>query len=734
MERLMKKRIWALLLALTLFLTGCGNGENPVSAASESESQSSGPAMVAQQVTQEKGENEFIARLQYMDGSLYYTVLDYEEDVTKRELAVIRKTGEQEERLFSLYGEETQSIRAMAADSSHNLYIFLFQPDKDCDSVVKLDENRQEIYRTELSFPAEQGEYLQCAQATENGQVLAMSSMGRCVAIDENGSQIEVSDTAWHQESLSVEACGLVNVDGQEIYSYYFERGKLYVERFLPETGSWEKKSLVSLPEEAAVSGQEASVWCDVYSGVEGLLLATKQGLWKLDPASGELTACFSLQDTYVNLQGGEVQFAAQLPEGGYLLMLYGQGQQSFVAVEPQEASALTPKQEIVLGSIEGYEYPAEEITAYNGSQQAYYLVQETYDSMEELNLALVQGNGPDLFNMSKMTVEEMSAKGILADLTPLMGENSRVHPEDLIPSVRETCTLDGGIRFLYPSFLIPCLVMKKGTAADGGISVEAFLNMGTEQDTYLINYSGMMSHTVVLNLVILNDMEMFIDWESRSCSFDSPEFISILKDISALTEPEDQYKELPESDLSPAAALREGEYLVYFTVIASMNGYLDLLEAFGDYADIVSYPTQTGEARYTMVNNDALGINSASANQEGAWDFIEYVLLRSVEGSSFSVLQETFEDQLFPDFSLDKTHYNQYLGETLPVGRDAVTEEQAEEMRSIIAHSVWNNPIDCREIRSIIQEETAYFFEGDKTAEDVADIIQRRVTLLLNE
>lgn len=730
----MKRRIGSLLLALALLLTGCGGGdsENPASAGLEGETQNSKSAMVAQQVTQEREENDFIARLQYVDGNVYYTVLDYEEDLAERQLTVVRRTGEREERLFSLYGEETQNMRAIAADSGGNLYLFLSQPDEDCEIVVKLDENQQEIYRTELSLQLGQEEYLQCAQATENGQVLTMTSLGRCVAIDESGSQIKVSDTTWYRESLTVEACGLANAGDEGLYGYSFENGTLYVEKYLPETGKWEEGILVSPPEGEAVSGQGA--WCGVYSGEEGLLLATGQGLWKLNPASGELTVCFSFQDTYVNLQGGEVQFAAQLPEEGYLLMLYGQGQQSFVAVEPQEASALTPKQEIMLGSIKGYEYPSEEITAYNGSQQAYYLVQETYDSMEELNLALVQGNGPDLFNMSKMTVEEMSAKGILADLTPLMGENSRVHPEDLLPSVRETCTLDVGIRFLYPNFLIPCLVMKKGTAADGGISVEAFLNMGTGQDTYLINYSGMMSHTVVLNLVILNDMEMFVDWESRSCSFDSPEFISILKDISALKEPEDPYKELPESDLSPAAALREGEYLVYFTVIGSMNGYLDLLEAFGDYADIVSYPTQTGEARYTMVNNDALGINSASANQEGAWDFIEYVLLRATEDFSFSVLQETFEDQLFPDFSSDKTHYNQYLGETLPVGRDAVTEEQAEEMRNIIAHSVWNNPIDCREIRSIIQEETAYFFEGDKTAEDVADIIQRRVTLLLNE
>lgn len=553
--------------------------------------------------------------------------------------------------------------------------------------------------------------------------------------MDENGSQSKVSDTAWYQNKLSVEKCGLVNTGGQELYSYYFEQGKLHIERYQPENGSWEKEKSISLPEEENTSGQDT--WCSVYSGGEdGLLLASDKKLWKLHPASGELTACFAFQDSYVNLQSEQVQFAAQTPEGEYFLMLYDQARakQSFVMVKHQEPSELMPKQEIVLGGLEGYEYPEEVIIAYNSSQQKYHLVQEIYKTPIELKVALAQGKGPDILNMNRMSVEELSAKGILADLTPLMGEDSQIHPEDLLPSVRETCTLDGGIRFLYPNFYIGCMVMEQGNAVDGGISTEDFLNMGKEKDTYLINMTGIMTHEWVLSR-FLNDVGAYVDWENRSCSFDSPEFISILNGIITLEEPESDYGMLPESDLSPAAALRAKEYLVYDTVIHNMKVYLDLLEAFEGYGDITGYPTHTGEAQYQMINNQPLGINSASANQEGAWDFIEYTLISAEEESSdpFSVLQDKFEKQLFPDFDPEAPRYNQYLDETLP-GRSAVTEEQAEGMRNIIAHSVWRNPIGNAEIRSIIMEETPYFFEGDKTAEDVAEIIQSRVTLLLNE
>ena len=47
------------------------------------------------------------------------------------------------------------------------------------------------------------------------------------------------------------------------------------------------------------------------------------------------------------------------------------------------------------------------------------------------------------------------------------------------------------------------------------------------------------------------------------------------------------------------------------------------------------------------------------------------------------------------------------------------------------------NNPLYeyyCNPIRDIVEEETKPFFDGDKTAEEVAKIIDNRVQLYLDE
>lgn len=158
---------------------------------------------------------------------------------------------------------------------------------------------------------------------------------------------------------------------------------------------------------------------------------------------------------------------------------------------------------------------------------------------------------------------------------------------------------------------------------------------------------------------------------------------------------------------------------------------------AFGKFADIAGYPTQTGEPRYLMASNNMLGINSASEQKEGAWAFIEYTLLNGVDetdpSASFSVLTEKFEKQLYPEDS-DGVYANDYLGEKFHVGLTPPTEEQVSKMREMVDNAVWKGSGEYRDILRIIYEETEYFFAGDKTAEEAADVIQSKVSILMSE
>ena len=62
-----------------------------------------------------------------------------------------------------------------------------------------------------------------------------------------------------------------------------------------------------------------------------------------------------------------------------------------------------------------------------------------------------------------------------------------------------------------------------------------------------------------------------------------------------------------------------------------------------------------------------------------------------------------------------------------------AATQEEVAAVRELIETVETSYQYDTQ-LNTIIEEETAAFFEGQKSAKDVADIIQSRVQIYINE
>ena len=62
------------------------------------------------------------------------------------------------------------------------------------------------------------------------------------------------------------------------------------------------------------------------------------------------------------------------------------------------------------------------------------------------------------------------------------------------------------------------------------------------------------------------------------------------------------------------------------------------------------------------------------------------------------------------------------------------LTEEDKEILQTIIEHAYWMQAKTPYDISRIIYEEAGAVFAGDKTSEEAAEIIQRRVQLYIQE
>lgn len=122
------------------------------------------------------------------------------------------------------------------------------------------------------------------------------------------------------------------------------------------------------------------------------------------------------------------------------------------------------------------------------------------------------------------------------------------------------------------------------------------------------------------------------------------------------------------------------------------------------------------------MIFTDEFSICSLSQHKDGAWQF-----LRTLYGYDFQYSYGTICVALRQDVMNDREDSYQQMYS------DDLTGEESQYIRDFITSSTNYREISSPVI-SIVAEEAEAFFAGDKTAQDVAEIIENRVKIYLSE
>ena len=234
-----------------------------------------------------------------------------------------------------------------------------------------------------------------------------------------------------------------------------------------------------------------------------------------------------------------------------------------------------------------------------------------------------------------------------------------------------------------------------------------------------------------------------FIDANSGKVQFDSPEFINLLEIVKAYSVPDEEPNAVSSVpiDFNSQSAFLSGEYCFY-----EIPGDTPWLYSACDNicgssgATFTGYPSITGSGPLGNLAY-SIGIVDNGKGADGCWAFLKSMLTEenqrnltaTISGDSFrlnpilsSLLDEYIETStngIDPGQTIDM-----FDQEAKPV-----TAEQAKEYRELIDGITMISQND-REITGIILEEAAAYFNGQKTSEDVAQLIQNRVQTLVYE
>ena len=144
--------------------------------------------------------------------------------------------------------------------------------------------------------------------------------------------------------------------------------------------------------------------------------------------------------------------------------------------------------------------------------------------------------------------------------------------------------------------------------------------------------------------------------------------------------------------------------------------------------------------------------MSSKSKYKDGVWEFMkvlleaEYqdILVNEHGGFGFPLRKESLEKQFEYDMTADyyeDADGNQVENPKTTWGYDdftieimAATQEEIDEIKALIASAEKVSENADQQIINIITEETEPFFKGQKSAADVAGVIQNRVQIYVNE
>lgn len=394
-------------------------------------------------------------------------------------------------------------------------------------------------------------------------------------------------------------------------------------------------------------------------------------------------------------------------------------------------------------------------VNAFNQAQEKYFVYIEIYNNYNSFLIDIARKQGTDLYDLCwGVSVNALVDKGILEDLTPYFEGSAAVGRDDIVDVVWRAGSVDDKLYFLIPCFLCSGILVEKGYTNEGAWSGKDYLELGKKYPGSMLSRHIQEPSSQILS-ELKEYMAAFINWENMTCSFDGDEFIALLEDLKTLSSY--PYEALDESatradQLRGKANLTE---LVTVKMDSGLYNYRDIKDAFGDSYEIAGLPTADGSLKYGLVYDQMYGISAASENKEGAWAFLEYLVSEEYQQptrpgdilSECSLLNGRFPArkdllewglQANIDYVTDPNgmlvyHTNFYTGERIE-GYEGFTEEDKQAVLRIIDNSYKQAFEMDYTLLAILSEETAPFFQGQKSAKEAAKIIQNRVSLYLME
>lgn len=363
-------------------------------------------------------------------------------------------------------------------------------------------------------------------------------------------------------------------------------------------------------------------------------------------------------------------------------------------------------------------------IAGFNSTNTDYYIQEQLYESGDNLAVDIYAGKNIDLLCLgSWIDPAPLYNKGLLCDLNVFIDNDTEVSRDDFVEPVLSVLETNGKLfQMPYNYFIESAVVRADLWGDDTDTSFDHIIEVAEKNGCTVPFYFTFDSYEFIPYITA-----EYIDYSAGTCSFNDgrfEEFLGFMKKYTDITSEIDSSDKLYDM-------FNRGEILL----LSGGFAYFDQIEYderdFGVKMKFIGFPSET--ENYHIANpQTSFAIFSQSEKQAGAFEFIKYYT------SYDSYISKETGSSLGGGLSINKKALEHLCELSIEQNVLNLDEEQKRRNNEEIMQQIYTvNGAGNQSgnfIASVLSEETQLYFNGDKSAAEVCEIIQNRLTTYFEE
>ena len=321
----------------------------------------------------------------------------------------------------------------------------------------------------------------------------------------------------------------------------------------------------------------------------------------------------------------------------------------------------------------------------------------------QQLLMDLLYGDCPDLLFVNGLPFAQYARQGLLEDLYPWIDADETLSRADFTQNLLHALETDDALYRLPQTYMLATAAgLPEIVGGHEAWSMADFLDTA-QAHPEISSVFAQDDGISMLQLLLLYAPDAFVDYDAAKARFDSPDFLRLLELAKRQKQPEAE---------SPREALLTGQTLLEQLMISRAQ-YFE--EEYADGLNQLAFPGFPGAGRASFYLTLPMAIPVNAQEKAGAWAFLKLLITEPLYAA-------------------------RSRGGWLPVQADfekktgAMTDTAAQRLlRELQAEAVSALEYDAA-VYGILSDELPYYFADEQTAEQIAERIQRRVQLYLEE